>query len=81
LALLLKDSISPLPLHKSLVLLDRLRFDKEERCYQHMLLALANALVFKISNLYFGPEVGVQSPTALSQSNKALLRRYGATSG
>lgn len=62
LALLLKDSLSPLPLHKSLVLLDRLRLDREERCYQHMLLALANALVFKISNLHFGPEVGVQSP-------------------
>lgn len=26
------------------------------------MLALANALVFKISNLHFGPEVGVQSP-------------------
>lgn len=61
-ALLLKDSISPLPLHKSLVLLDHIRLDKEERYYQHMLLALANALVFKISNLHFGPEVGVQSP-------------------
>jgi hypothetical protein len=62
LALLLKDSISPLPLHKSLVLLDHIRLDKEERYYQHMLLALANALVFKVSNLHFGPEVGVQSP-------------------
>jgi hypothetical protein len=62
LTLLLKDSISPLPLHKSLVLLDRLRLDREDRCYQHMRLALANALVFKISNLYFGPEVGVQNP-------------------
>lgn len=62
LALLLKDSISPLPLHKTLVLLDGLQLHREERCYQHMLLALANALVFKISNLHFGPEVGVQSP-------------------
>lgn len=61
-ALLLKDSISSLPLHKSLVLLDHIRLAKEERYYQHMLLALANALVFKISNLHFGPEVGVQSP-------------------
>lgn len=61
-ALLLKDSISPLPLHKSLVLLDHIRFHIEERYYRHMLLALANALVFKISNLHFGPEVGVQSP-------------------
>lgn len=62
LALLLKDSISPLPLHKSLVLLDRLHLHREERYYRHVLLALANALVFKISNLHFGPEVGVQSP-------------------
>lgn len=61
-ALLLKDSISPLPLHKALVLLDHVRSHINERSYQHMLLALANALVFKISNLHFGPEVGVQCP-------------------
>jgi hypothetical protein len=60
-ALLLKDSISPLPLHKALVLLDHIRSHSEARYYRHMLLALANALVFKISNLHFGPEVGVQS--------------------
>jgi DNA modification methylase len=61
-ALLLKGSISPLPLHKALVLLDHLRLHQEESHYRHGLLALANALVFKISNLHFGPEVGVQSP-------------------
>jgi len=61
-ALLLRESISPLPLHKSLVLLDHIRLEREERHGRHMLLALANALVFKISNLHFGPEVGVQSP-------------------
>lgn len=61
-SLLLKGSISPLPLHKALVLLDQLRPYQGEPGYRHGLLALANALVFKISNLHFGPEVGVQSP-------------------
>ena len=60
--LLLADSISPLPLHKTLVLLDCAREHSGARCYRHMLLALANALVFTISNLHFGPEVGVRDP-------------------
>ena len=57
--LLLKDSISPLPLHKSLVLLDSIaaRGDRRQRRYGR--LALANALVRTIGNLKFGPEVGV----------------------
>ena len=57
--LLITDSISPLPLHKALVLLDCINDHQGESCYQHCLLALANALVFSISNLHFGPEVGV----------------------
>lgn len=60
--LILSGSISPLPLHKTIVLLDALKEFKSERIYQHQLLALANALVFKISNLHFGPEVGVGKP-------------------
>jgi hypothetical protein len=60
--LLLTNSISPLPLHKTLVLLDRLGEHRTERYYSHALLALANALVFKISNLHFGPEVGSGKP-------------------
>lgn len=60
--LLLTNSISPLPLHKTLVLLDCLKEHKKESYYQHLLLALANILVFKISNLHFGPEVGVGKP-------------------
>ena len=60
--LLLTDSISPLPLHKTLVLLDCLRNHQNESYYRHALLALANALVFRISNLHFGPEVGVGKP-------------------
>jgi DNA modification methylase len=57
--LLLENSISPLPLHKTLILLDELKKHKRGRYYGHLVLALANALVFTISNLRFGPEVGV----------------------
>lgn len=57
--LILTNSISPLPLHKTLVLLDALREAEQEPFYRHARLALANALVYKISNLHFGPEVGV----------------------
>ena len=61
-SLILTNSISPLPLHKTLVLLDCLKSHEKEAYYRHALLALANALVFKISNLHFGPEVGVKNP-------------------
>jgi hypothetical protein len=57
--LLLSNSISPLPLHKTLVLLDTLRQHYDEKYISHEMLALAKALVFRISNLRFGPEVGV----------------------
>ncbi|MCI0513914.1 site-specific DNA-methyltransferase [candidate division KSB1 bacterium] len=60
--LLLADSISPLPLHKTLVLLECLQAYQNQPCFRHALLALANALIFKISNLCFGPEVGVKKP-------------------
>jgi hypothetical protein len=58
-ALLLTNSISPLPLHKTLTLLDILKSSNDERYCRHELLALANALPFAISNLRFGPEVGL----------------------
>lgn len=58
--LLLKGCISPLPLHKSLVLLDLLGELGEAKYRPHELLALANALVTEIGNLHFGPEVGVR---------------------
>jgi hypothetical protein len=35
---------------------------EKEKYYRHALLALGNALVYKISNLHFGPEVGVRNP-------------------
>lgn len=58
-SLLLKDSISPLPLHKTLVLLEQLKKSANSCFQRHELLALAKSLVFSISNLHFGPEVGV----------------------
>lgn len=57
--LLLKDSISPLPLHKTLALLETLKEYEDERYSEHERLVLAKAIVFRISNLHFGPEVGV----------------------
>ncbi len=57
--LLLTDSISPLPLHKALVLRDCIEEQRDERFHKHEMLALAKTLVFSSSNLHFGPEVGV----------------------
>lgn len=57
--LLIKNSISPLPLHKSLVLFEKIKIFQNEAFYNHAVLALANSLVYKISNLKFGPEVGI----------------------
>ncbi len=57
--LLLKNSISPIPLHKALVLLEEINSDSETKFRNHELLALAKALVATIGNLRFGPEVGL----------------------
>jgi len=57
--LLLSDSISPLPLHKTLTLLEVIKQHDTHPAFGHMLLALAKTLVFKTSNLRFGPEVGL----------------------
>lgn len=57
--LLLKDSISPLPLHKALVLLDSIHADAGNPVGELEMLALAKALVSSISNLKFGPAVGL----------------------
>ena len=59
LGLLLKNSISPLPLHKTLLLIDALEQQRNDTVYAHERLALAAALVSEISNLHFGPEVGI----------------------
>ncbi len=60
--LLLKNSISPRPLHKVLVLRDAIAADRDERSRGHLRLALAKALVGPVGNLHFGPEVGVGPP-------------------
>ncbi len=60
--LLIQDSVSPLPLHKTLVLLDQLAPHKNRPDYNHAVLALAKTLVFQASNVRFGPEVSVGKP-------------------
>ena len=57
--MLLKNSISPLPLHRTLVLLDAIDEQGDEQVRRYARLALASALVRRIGNLKFGPEVGV----------------------
>lgn len=57
--LLITDSISPVPLHKALVLLETVQSLWDDRYHKYEMLALAKALVFSASNLHFGPEVGV----------------------
>ena len=57
--LLLKGSISPLPLHKVLALLEALDDERSSPYYRHELVALAKLLPTEVGNLRFGPEVGV----------------------
>lgn len=59
--LIIKDSISPLPLHKTLILIESLEEFNTHRLYKHLKLCLAKQIVFSYSNLRFGPEVGVSS--------------------
>lgn len=56
--LLIKDSISEKPLHKALVLREAIEELSEQEFIDHYRLALARELVYSISNLRFGPEVG-----------------------
>lgn len=60
---ILTNSISPLPLHKTLVLLEQIRHHASEYhasdSGRHLQLALATAIVTAISNLRFAPEVCV----------------------
>jgi hypothetical protein len=62
LKLLLKDSISPRPMHKALVLADIINEQHDGRLTAHERLAFAKTLVYSSSNLNFGPEVGVGKP-------------------
>jgi len=58
--LCMRNAISPLPLHKALVLLDTIDRHADPRWTHHQRLALARALPSLIGNLHFGPEVGVR---------------------
>ncbi len=57
--IILANSISPLPLHKTLVLLDQIQLQAPSIHARHLKLALAKAVTTSISNLHFRPEVGV----------------------
>lgn len=57
--LLIKNSISPEPSRKALLLLERIDEHGDDRLRRYGRLALADALVNGVSNLKFGPEVGV----------------------
>jgi hypothetical protein len=63
LKILLKNSLSPLPTHKVLILREQIEQVIAPPAAQpyrdHLWLALAKALVNGISNIYFGPEVTV----------------------
>ncbi len=56
--LLLNNSISPLPLHRALILRDEIAQGNARRA-EHLRLALAKHLPTRIGNLRFGPEVGL----------------------
>lgn len=56
---LLKNSISPLPLHKTLILREKINEHASDEMSKYERLALAKVAVEAASNLRFGPEVGV----------------------
>jgi hypothetical protein len=62
--LLLANSISTLPLHKTIALRDCIRTRRKSNYRDHELLALIKTVVETSSNLHFGPEVGVRKPKA-----------------
>ncbi|OHB79412.1 MAG: hypothetical protein A2Z25_21385 [Planctomycetes bacterium RBG_16_55_9] len=57
--IILTNSISELPLHKCLILLNEIKAVGELEIRNLLLLALAHVAVSSASNLKFGPEVGV----------------------
>jgi DNA modification methylase len=79
--LLITHSISPLPLHKALVLLDQIDHCKGEPYYDHLRVGLANALVYQISNLHFGPEVGIGKIKTDVSVLEAWLTEIGKITG
>ncbi|MBW4551163.1 MAG: site-specific DNA-methyltransferase [Aphanocapsa sp. GSE-SYN-MK-11-07L] len=73
--IMLKNSISPLPLHKTLVLLEQI--DRLATYPNHHRLALAKAAV-SASNLRFGPEVGLGKPKQDAPVLAAWLQEISA---
>ena len=66
--LLLKDSINPVSLHKSIKLIQYIkRTNKDVR--NHLLISAVYTIVNKVSNLRFGPEVGVTK----NKSDKPII--------
>lgn len=59
-SVVLRDSISPRPLHKCLLLNEQLQLVRDEAIREVLMLVLAHITVFEASNLKFGPEVGVR---------------------
>jgi len=57
--LIITNSISPVPLHKSLIFLEVLNDMRDDRFIDIQRTAFAKQLVYSYSNLRFGPEVGV----------------------
>ena len=85
--LLLKNSISPVPLHRTLVLLDAIDQHGDRQLQRYGRLALAHALVHSIGNLKFGPEVGVgrikkDAPVVIAWRNamETMVRDLGVVS-
>lgn len=60
-SLLIKDSISPRPLHRALVLSEAIRESGSGRLQRYEMLALARILPTQVGNLRFGPEIGVSA--------------------
>ncbi|MGI0487911.1 DNA methyltransferase [Pantanalinema rosaneae CENA516] len=75
---ILKNSISPLPLHKTLVLLEQIDRYATHPSFRHVRLALAKAVITSISNLRFGPEVGVGKAKSDAPVVEAWLREVQA---
>jgi len=73
--LILANSISPIPLHKTLVLLEALEEYSDKRFASHERLALAKAIVSDISNLHFGPDL-----SSLTEGNFGQATVYRADS-
>lgn len=71
---LLSNSISPVPLHKCLVLRDAILAQPTSAIRDVELLALAWVAVFEASNLKFGPEVGVRRAKRLDAAVLEMWR-------